>query len=94
MYLEQIILKHNAHERCVKVQEEENGIDFFFKNRQQANTLVEFIESLVACQLKNSKQLLSTDEQNGTQSYKFSYSIVVPKICKDDIIVVSDKIRK
>lgn len=89
-----MILKHNVHDKCVKVQEEEHGIDFFFKNRQHAQGLVEFLESMICVQLKQSKQLLSTDEQNGTQSYKFSYSVNVPKICKDDLIIVNEKLRK
>ncbi len=55
---------------------------------------MEFLESMICVQLKQSKQLLSTDEQNGTQSYKFSYSVNVPKICKDDLIIVNEKLRK
>jgi nonsense-mediated mRNA decay protein 3 len=55
LYLEQVILKHNVHDKCVKVQEEEHGIDFFFKNRQHAQGLVEFLESMICIQLKQSK---------------------------------------
>ena len=54
-------MKHNAHEKCVKVVEEDNGMDFFFKSRQNADKLVDFIETLIPNQIKKSKQLLGND---------------------------------
>ena len=40
-------MKHNAHDKCVKVTEEDYGMDFFFKNRQHAGRLTDFLETLV-----------------------------------------------
>lgn len=39
-----MILKNNANERCIKIKEEKDGLDFFFKNKADANKLLEFIQ--------------------------------------------------
>jgi nonsense-mediated mRNA decay protein 3 len=37
---------------------------------------------------KGSEQLISSDSHNGTSSYKFTYSVEIVPICKDDLVVV------
>jgi len=43
-FLEQMILKNNANERCLKIKEEKDGLDFFFKSKPDAMKLLEFIQ--------------------------------------------------
>ena len=43
-YLEQMILKNNANERCLRIKEEKDGLDFFFKSKADAMKLLEFIQ--------------------------------------------------
>lgn len=40
---------------------------------------------------KSSEQLLSTDTHSNTSSYKFTYSIEIAPICKDDLICLPQK---
>jgi len=43
MLLEQIILKHKAHEKAISIKENPEGVDFNFASRSHANQLADFI---------------------------------------------------
>ena len=43
-FLEQVILKNNAHDKAIKIKEEDEGIDFFFNNKSQALRLLDFLQ--------------------------------------------------
>lgn len=38
-----MILKHNAHDKVLNVEEKVDGLDFFYKNRTHAMRLVDFL---------------------------------------------------
>ncbi|XXG75755.1 hypothetical protein AAC387_Pa08g0263 [Persea americana] len=42
-YLEQLILKHDAAVRAIKIKQMDQGIDFFFGNRSHAAKFVDFV---------------------------------------------------
>ena len=44
MFLEQLILKHNAHEQCINIKEIHQGIDFFFANRAHGQKFIDFLQ--------------------------------------------------
>ena len=39
-----MILKNNANEKCLKVKEEKDGLDFFFKTKSDAIKFLDFIQ--------------------------------------------------
>ena len=45
LFLEQLIIKHNAAEKCISIKEVHDGLDFQFKNKSHANRLVDFISN-------------------------------------------------
>ena len=45
MFLEQLILKHSAHEQCTNIKEIHEGIDFFFGNRAHGQKFVDFLQA-------------------------------------------------
>lgn len=49
LYLEQVILKHGAHQDTVNIKEASNGLDFYFSARNSAEKMVEFLHSIVPC---------------------------------------------
>lgn len=49
------MIKHNAHEKVLKVEENDDGLDFQFKIKTQAKNLVEFLQSNIPCKIKSSK---------------------------------------
>lgn len=64
LFLEQLILKHNAAEKCINIQSETggHGINFQFRHRSHAIRLVDFINDNVCCRDKATKQLVSHEE--------------------------------
>jgi hypothetical protein len=44
MFLEQLILKHNAHEQCINIKEIHQGIDFYFANRAHGQKFIDFLQ--------------------------------------------------
>lgn len=85
-YLEQLLLKYKAHERCVNVKQIHDGIDFFYDKRDDAKKLVDFLQSMVPCRYTTSKQLISHDTHNNTYNYKYTFAVEIVPICKDDVV--------
>lgn len=43
---------------------------------------------------KDSKQLISHDQSSNVFTYKYTYSIEIPKVCKNDLILLPKKLAK
>jgi nonsense-mediated mRNA decay protein 3 len=89
-----MILKNNAHEKVLSVKEVGGGLDFYFKNKSQAMRICDFLQGVVPTKLKTAQQLVSHDEHANIFNYKFTYSLEIPKICREDLVLVSPKISK
>ncbi|KAK4222232.1 putative nonsense-mediated mRNA decay protein 3 [Podospora fimiseda] len=94
LLLEQLILKHNAHRDTINIKEEKGGIDFFFAHRNQAQSFLSFLKSVVPVHVKESRHLISQDTHTGDKSYKFSYSVELVPICRDDLVALPLKLAK
>jgi len=94
LYLEQLILKHGAHKDTINIKEVHNGIDFFFAQRNQAEKFVDFLNSVAPIRSKKSQELISMDTHTSMSSYKFTYSVEIVPICKDDLVALPIKIAK
>jgi nonsense-mediated mRNA decay protein 3 len=44
-------------------------------------------------QVKPSQQLISQDDNSNKFNYKYSFSVELPKICKDDLVIIPHKMR-
>ncbi len=85
-YLEQLLIKHKAHDKCVNIKTIHEGIDFFFDKKDDAKKLVDFLQAVVPCRYVTSQQLISHDTHNNTYNYKFTFAVEIVPICKDDIV--------
>lgn len=94
LYLEQLILKHGAHKDTINIKEVKDGLDFYYSARNQAEKFVDFLSSVAPVQSKKSQELISMDIHTSTKSYKFSYSVTVVPICKDDLVALPIKLAK
>ncbi|KAL2354458.1 nonsense-mediated mRNA decay protein 3 [Cryomyces antarcticus] len=94
LYLEQLILKHSAHKDAINIKEVSDGIDFFFAARNGAEKFVDFLKSVAPVNAKKSQELISVDIHTSTKSYKFSYSVELVPICKDDLVALPLKLAK
>ena len=86
LWLEQLILKHNAHADTVNITELQDGLDFFFDQRSHAEKLVSFLQTMAPVRYKQSKQLVSEDTHTGKGKTKLTYIVDVLPICKDDLV--------
>jgi len=85
-FIEQLILKHKMHVNCVNIKERIDGLDFYFNSRSHAAKFTEFVSDVVPTKVTQAKQLISHDERSNTFVYKYTYSVEIPPICKEDII--------
>lgn len=92
LYLEQLILKHNAHVDTISIQETKDGLDFFYSQRNHAMKMVDFLSAVAPIKSKRSEELISIDTQSGLSSYKFTFSIDIAPICRDDLVVLPKKL--
>ena len=88
LYLEQLILKHNAHVDTVSIKEVKDGLDFYYSQRTHATKMLDFLESVVPIRYKRSEELISHDIHTNASTYKFSYSVEIVPICRDDLVVL------
>ncbi|RHZ80547.1 hypothetical protein Glove_134g186 [Diversispora epigaea] len=93
-FLEQLILKHNAHKDTINIKEAKDGLDFFYSHRSNAIKFVEFLNAIVPIKSKASEQLISVDVRNNTSNSKFTYSVEIVPICKDDLICLPVKVAR
>lgn len=94
LYLEQLILKHGAHKDTINIKEVKDGLDFFFAARNSAEKFVDFLNSVAPVTAKKSQELISMDIHTSTKSYKFSFSVELVPICKDDLVALPIKLAR
>ncbi|CAK5276332.1 unnamed protein product [Mycena citricolor] len=94
LFLEQLILKHGAQKDTISVKEMKDGLDFFYSQRSHAIKMVEFLNGVVPVRSKSSEQLLSSDTHTNTANYKFTYSVEIAPVCKDDLICIPQKLAR
>jgi len=91
-WLEQLILKHNAHMSTINVKQVRDGLDFFYSQRSHAIKFVEFLNALIPIRYKTSERLISQDDNNNTYNYKFTYSVEIVPVCREDLVCLPTKV--
>ncbi|KAF2763653.1 nonsense-mediated mRNA decay protein 3 [Teratosphaeria nubilosa] len=94
LYLEQLILKQGAHRDTINIKEVQNGIDFFFSQRNHAEKFVNFLTSVSPVRTKKAQELISMDTHTSIKSYKFTFSCELVPVCKDDLVALPLKLAK
>ncbi|KDP25831.1 hypothetical protein JCGZ_22553 [Jatropha curcas] len=91
-YLEQLILKHDAAVRAIKIKQMDQGIDFFFGNRSHGVKFVEFLGKVAPVRSRHDKQLVSHDPKSNNYNYKYTFSVEISPICREDLICLPPKV--
>lgn len=94
LYVEQLILKHNAHKDVSNIKGQPDGLDFFFQSRSHAIKFVDFLQAVVPCRYSTSEQLISLDTHSGHSTFKFTFSVEIVPICKDDLVFLPGRTAK
>ena len=91
-YLEQLILKHEAHKFCSSIETSPDGMDFFFGARNRARSFIDFLTDVIPIKSKNSKKLISADQKSNTHNFKFTYMVEIVPLCKEDLVILPHKL--
>jgi len=86
------MLKHNAHRDATNIKETKDGLDFFFSQRNHAQRMIDFLTAVAPVRTKKSEELISQDIHTSTKSFKFTFSVELIPICKDDLICLPSKL--
>jgi len=93
-YLEQAILKHKAHTNCTNIKVIHEGLDFYYAEKRDARKLVDFLQAIVPCKYQTAQELISHDIHNNTYNYKFTFSVEIVPICKDQVVCLPVKLAQ
>ncbi|KAJ8747136.1 hypothetical protein K2173_001693 [Erythroxylum novogranatense] len=91
-YLEQLILKHDAAGRAIRIKQMDQGIDFFFGNRSHGVKFVEFLGKVSPIRSRHDKQLVSHDPKSNNYNYKYTFSVEISPVCREDLICLPPKV--
>ncbi|KAH8511433.1 hypothetical protein H0E87_008844 [Populus deltoides] len=91
-YLEQLILKHDAAARAIKIKQMDHGIDFFFANRSHGVKFVDFVGKVAPVKSRNDKQLVSHDTKSNNYNYKHTFSVEISPICREDLVCLPPRV--
>ncbi|XP_047059980.1 60S ribosomal export protein NMD3-like [Lolium rigidum] len=91
LYLEQLLIKHGQAALAIRVASAPGGLDFFFGSRSHAARLVDFLGTVAPIQTNTAKQLVSHDTKSFIYNYKYTFSVEICPICREDLIALSPK---
>jgi len=89
-----MILKHNMQQYCVNISEKPDGLDFFFDVKNKGVKFVEFISQFVPLKMKTSKELISADIHTSTYNFKYTLSVEIAPICREDLVCLPTAIAR
>merc|ERR550534_653038 len=89
--LEEMLLKNKATERLLKVENQPDGIDFFFASRTSAVRFVEFLKSWVVGKEKQSRRLVSHNIHNSTATCRHSIYLELCPVSRGDLVFLPKK---
>ncbi|GBE60450.1 nonsense-mediated mRNA decay protein, putative [Babesia ovata] len=92
LMLEQVIIKHNAHENVSSILSRRNGFDLHFQSKTCAQKFADFISDKIVSQVKNSKKLITQDTVNNKWDYKHTTQVTLIPICADDMVFLPPKV--
>nr|PIL96620.1 NMD3 family protein [Toxoplasma gondii COUG] len=91
LFLEQLVLKHRLAARLLNVVEKSDGLDFHFPSRQAALHFADFCQSRFPSVSRQAKQLISHDASSNIYYHKYTISVTLAPVCKDDLVYIHRK---
>ncbi|GAB4849601.1 hypothetical protein Ancab_004396 [Ancistrocladus abbreviatus] len=91
-YLEQLILKHDAAAQAIRIKQMDHGIDFFFSSRSHGVKFVEFVGKVAPVRSRDDKELVSHDPKSNNYNYKYTFSVEICPICREDLLCLPPKV--
>jgi len=91
-YLEQLLIKYDATRQCTGIKPVHEGLDFYFGFEPYARKLVEFLQSVIPMRYSHAKKLISHDASSNIYNYKYTLSVEVVPVCKDNVVCLPAKL--
>jgi nonsense-mediated mRNA decay protein 3 len=89
LYLEQLLIKHGQASLAIRVSAAPGGLDFFFDSRSHATRLVDILNTVAPISTQTAKQLVSHYTKSSVYNYKYTFSVEICPICREDLIALS-----
>ena len=86
--MEQQILKHNIHIECNAIERVNDGLDFQFFEKSQADKFISFLKNILPLDIKTSNSVKGQDLKSMIYDTRFSYSLKIPSISRQDLILL------
>ncbi|XP_052862738.1 60S ribosomal export protein NMD3-like [Anopheles cruzii] len=93
-YLEQMILKHRAHENTLGIKPSPGGLDFFYATDAHARKMVDFLQAVLPVNVTSSKKLISHDIHSNSYNYKYSYAVDIVPISKGSLVCLPKRLAQ
>lgn len=93
-YLEQLILKHKAHENTLGIKPVHEGLDFFYSTEAHARKMSDFVSNVLPVKIQQSKKLISHDVHSNTYNYKYTWCVEIVPLSKDSVICLPKKLTQ
>jgi nonsense-mediated mRNA decay protein 3 len=90
--LEQAILKHGVASNALRIKQMKQGMDFFFTKESYARKFLDFIKGQVPVKICDSKQLVSHDTKSNDYSYRYTFSVEICPVCREDLVFLPPKV--
>lgn len=87
-HIENEIWRASLHNLMLGVEKAKNGLDMFFKQKNQAEKVVTFLTARLPATVKLSKKMVSADRKSNTQKYEHAFLVDVAPLVKHDIVLV------
>lgn len=91
LWLEQVMLKGGVQKSISSIEESREGLDLHYSFQRDAEKAVQFLQQNAPIRLTKSSQLVSTNTHTGKSSYKFTYSVELAPICREDLVIIPSK---
>jgi len=86
LYLEQVLIRCRDKLNLTNVEEQPNGLDFFFGTKADANRFVDLLHTTVPGKHSTSESLVSADLKNNTANIKYTIVFEIVPLCRDDLV--------
>lgn len=93
-YLEQLMLKHKAHENTLGIKPEHGGLDFYYANENHARKMLDFLSAMLPVKSTESKRLISHDIHSNTYNCKFTFAVDIVPISKDSLVCLPKRLAQ
>lgn len=86
-HIEALLTKHGLHNMMSNVHVSKDGFDFYFKAKNQADKVADFLATHFPLRVKSSKKLVSRDLQSNSARYEHTINMELAPLNKHDLLL-------